>query len=105
MRLSDDTKEWKDTEERELASMIEKGVPYTGGESPCSEQIEPKRPEMRPRVRQLLSASAMAGYAFCTLAMIVLTVSACLANPDIAIHPTAIQLDPVTRARCYCRPT
>ena len=78
---------------------IEKGAPYTGGELPCSEQEEPKRPGMRPRVKQRLSASAMAGNAFCTIAMIVLTVSACAANPDIAIHPTAIQLDPVTRAQ------
>ena len=41
----------------------------------------------------------MAGNMFCTTAMIVLTVSACAVNPDIAIHPTAIQLDPVTRAQ------
>ena len=46
----------------------------------------------------------MAGNVFCTIAMIVLTVSACAAYPDIAIHPTAIQLDPVTRAQMLLSP-
>ena len=77
----------------------ESGVPVTKVDLPNSEQDEPRRAGLRPRVRQRLSASAMAGNVFCTIAMIILTVSACAANPDIAIHPTAIQLDSVTRAK------
>ena len=59
----------------------ENDVPRTEGDSPCSEQVEPRRPVLRPRVRQRLSASAMAGNAFCTIAMIVLTVSGLCGEP------------------------
>ena len=84
---------------RQVLDSCENGVSRTEGDSPCSELVEPRRPGLRPRVRQRLSACAMAGNVFCTIAMIVLTVSACAANSDIVIHPTAIQLDPVTRAQ------
>ena len=84
---------------RQAVVTNEDDVPRTEGDLPCPEEVEPRRPGLRPRVRQRLSASAMAGNAFCTIAMIVLTVSACAVNPDIAIHPTAIQRDPVSRAQ------
>ena len=42
----------------------ESGVPVTNGDLPNSEQVEPKRPGLRPRVLQILSASAMAGNVF-----------------------------------------
>ena len=84
---------------RQVLDSSENGVPRTERDSPCLEEVEPRRPGLRPRVRQRLSACAMAGNMFCTIAMIVLTVSVCAVSPDIAIPPTAIQLDPVTRAQ------
>ena len=63
------------------------------------EETTGRRPGLRPRVRQRLSAHALAGNAFSTIAMISLTVTACTINGDIAIAPTAIQPDPLTRAQ------
>ena len=48
-----------------------------------------RRPGLRPRVRQRLTAHAMAGNAFSTVGMILLTVTACSFNGDIAIAATA----------------
>ena len=58
-----------------------------------------RRPGLRPRVRQRLTAHAMAGNAFSTIAMILLTVTACTINGEIAIAPTAIQPDSLTRSQ------
>ena len=63
------------------------------------ETADIRRPGLRPRVRQRLNAHAMAGNAFSAIAMILLTVTACTINGDIAIAPTAIQPDPLTRAQ------
>ena len=52
----------------------ESGVPVTNVDLPYSKQVEPRRPGLRPRVRQILSASAMAGNALWTIAMNILSI-------------------------------
>ena len=84
---------------RQPSVLVKLGAPKASEDSSAIEEAEPKRPGLRPRVRQRLSASALAGNAFSTIAMLVLTVTACSVNPDIAIHPTALQPDPITRAQ------
>ena len=89
----------------EPQSLTETAVstPQTGTDSEHSDtddqpSVKPRRPGLRPRVKQRLAANALAGNVFCTIAMVLLTVTACTVLPNIAIHPTAIQPDPLTRA-------
>ena len=89
----------------EPQSLTETAVstPQTGPDSKKSDtddepSVKPRRPGLRPRVKQRLAANALAGNVFCTIAMVLLTVTACTVLPNIAIHPTAIQPDPLTRA-------
>ena len=78
-------------------------TPQTGTDSKHSDtdeqpSVKSRRQGLRPRVKQRLAANALAGNVFCTIAMVLLTVTACTVLPNIAIHPTAIQPDPLTRA-------
>ena len=63
-----------------------------------SSVVTPRRPGLRPRMKQCLASHALAGNVFCTIAMVLLTVTACTVLPEIAIHTTVIQPDPLTRA-------